>query len=98
MSWYLAVPTALLALLFAAGGVAALRTGWVLPWQRRHVHRVKLFGWAQLVIAAAFATKVATALFESPGADAGVGSASLVVLLAGFGLMVVAQRPAEAKS
>ncbi|MEU5220365.1 hypothetical protein AB0G79_29775 [Streptomyces sp. NPDC020807] len=93
MSWYLAVPSVLLALLFAAGGVAAVRTGWVLPWQRRHVHRVRLFGWAQLVIAAAFAAKVATGLFDDPGADAGLGSVSLLVLLGGFGLMVVSQRP-----
>ncbi|MGJ7418204.1 hypothetical protein AB9128_20410 [Streptomyces cinereoruber] len=51
MSWrsaYLALPSGIFALLLVAAGTAALRTGRLLPPQRRYVQRVELFGRAQL--------------------------------------------------
>ncbi len=50
---YLGVSVILLALLFAASGVAALTRGWVLPTSRKHVTRPRLYGWGQVAIAIA---------------------------------------------
>ena len=51
MGLYLAIPSVVVALLIAASGVAAVTRGWVLPWNRRRVRRVRLYGWGQLVMA-----------------------------------------------
>ncbi|MFB7113016.1 hypothetical protein [Streptomyces sp. NPDC056291] len=52
MKVYMAIPGVLMALLFAASGVAGITRGWVpprLPTNRRPVHRPRLYGWGQLV-------------------------------------------------
>ncbi|MET7495342.1 hypothetical protein [Streptomyces sp900116325] len=51
MRFYFAIPVVLLALLIAASGIAAITRGWVLPTNRRPVHRPRLYGWGQLVAA-----------------------------------------------
>ncbi|MFE0728235.1 hypothetical protein ACFW2X_08305 [Streptomyces antibioticus] len=51
MKLYIITAIVLLASLFAASGIAALTRGWVLPWNRRHVHRPRLHGAGQLVTA-----------------------------------------------
>ncbi|MFB7324434.1 hypothetical protein [Streptomyces sp. NPDC056190] len=54
MTVYMAIPGVLMALLFAASGVAGITRGWVpprLPTNRRPVHRPRLYGWGQLVCA-----------------------------------------------
>ncbi|MEV7234878.1 hypothetical protein AB0N06_13125 [Streptomyces sp. NPDC051020] len=53
MKLYIAIPAVLLALLFAASGIAGITRGWVLPTNRRAVHRPRLNGWGQLVAAVA---------------------------------------------
>ncbi|MFD6025498.1 hypothetical protein [Streptomyces griseoluteus] len=53
MDLYLAIPLVLLALLVAASGVAAVTRGWVLPWNRHRVRRVRRYGWGQLMVAVA---------------------------------------------
>ncbi|WP_327381764.1 hypothetical protein [Streptomyces sp. NBC_01207] len=53
MGLYLAVPIGVVALLIAVSGGATLSREWLSPWQRRHIVRPRLFGWAQLLIAAA---------------------------------------------
>ncbi|MER8237169.1 hypothetical protein ACIRQY_31590 [Streptomyces sp. NPDC101490] len=93
MSWYLAVPSAVLAVLLAAAGTAALRSGWVPPWQRRYVHRTALFGQALLVLAVAFAIQACGPLIDDPGTDSAIGVVKLLVMLGGFVLVVVSQRP-----
>lgn len=92
MSWSLVVPSVLGALL-VAGGVAAIRNGWILPFQRRRVYRTRLFGWAQLVMAAAFAAQVAGQLLDEGEARLVPGLVALFALLAGLVLAVLAQRP-----
>ncbi|MGW4706049.1 hypothetical protein [Streptomyces sp. NPDC004285] len=96
MSWYLAIPSAVLAALLLAGGVAALRTGWVTPWQRRWVHRPRLFGWAMLAVAGSAAFQASTALIDPRGVGAVVQGAALGLLLAGMILLTLSQRPARA--
>ncbi|MFE4678800.1 hypothetical protein [Streptomyces sp. NPDC056723] len=49
MKLYVAIPVVLLALLIAASGIAGITRGWVLPTNRRPVHRPRLYGWSQLV-------------------------------------------------
>ncbi|MFB6526460.1 MULTISPECIES: hypothetical protein [unclassified Streptomyces] len=92
MSWSVVVPSVLGALL-VAGGVAAIRNGWILPFQRRRVYRTRLFGWAQLVMAAAFAAQVAGQLLDEGEARLVPGLVALFALLGGLVLAVLAQRP-----
>ncbi|MFF2215284.1 hypothetical protein [Streptomyces antibioticus] len=51
MKLYLIAAIVLLSSLFAASGIAAITRGWVLPWNRRHVHRLRLHGAGQLLAA-----------------------------------------------
>ncbi|MEV7523483.1 hypothetical protein [Streptomyces sp. NPDC091371] len=90
---YFFIPMAVVALLLAVAGTAALTSGWLLPRQRKHIVRTRLFGWAQLLIAAALGVQSAgllpagssyQSLFIMPGA---------VGLLFGLVLITRAQRP-----
>ncbi|MEF9905202.1 hypothetical protein [Streptomyces sp. P9-A2] len=58
MRLYLAIPSVVVALLFAALGMAAITRGWVLPMNRRHVRHVRLYGWGQLVAAVGLCCQV----------------------------------------
>ncbi|WP_432044074.1 hypothetical protein [Streptomyces cadmiisoli] len=91
---YLAVPFVLVALLIAASGVAAITRGWVLPWNRRHIRRVRLYGWGQLIVAVGLCWQVVFGLLVS-----GIGVRQFMtltgsgLLLAGLIVMMVSQRP-----
>lgn len=93
MRLYLAVPSVVVALLFAASGVAAITRGWVLPWNRRHVRRVRLYGWGQSVAASGLCCQVVFGLVSSGigirqwGTLTGGG-----LLLTGLLVMAVSQR------
>ncbi|MFD4370986.1 hypothetical protein [Streptomyces sp. NPDC058486] len=89
MDWYI-LPGAF-ALLLAAGGVATLRTGFVLPWLRRRVQRVAVYGWAQLIMAGSFALQSAAGFAGDPAARSAVGIVALLALLAALVLLLVAQ-------
>ncbi|MGW3512329.1 hypothetical protein [Streptomyces sp. NPDC000994] len=68
MRLYLAIPLVLLALLIATSGVAAVTRGWVPPWNRRHVRRVRIHGCGQLVLAFALCWQVVFGLvISNPG-------------------------------
>ncbi|MFI9601852.1 hypothetical protein ACIHCX_18670 [Streptomyces sp. NPDC052043] len=93
MERYLVLPLVLLALLFAASGIATITRGWVLPMNRHRVYRVRLYGWGQLVAGFALCWQVVFGLVLS---DIGIrqwgtlfGSA---LLLTGIILMGVSQR------
>lgn len=94
MLLYLAIPSVLVALLFAASGVAAITRGWVLPWNRRHIRRVRLYGWGQLVAAFGLCCQVVFGLVISGigirqfGTLTGSG-----LLLTGLIVMGVSQLP-----
>ncbi|MEV7860974.1 hypothetical protein AB0O86_19615 [Streptomyces hirsutus] len=94
MRLYLAIPSVVVALLFAASGVAAITRGWVLPTNRRHVHRVRLYGWGQLVAAFGLCCQVVFGLvitgvgIREFGAVSGSG-----LLLTGLIVMMVSHRP-----
>ncbi|MFF3837727.1 hypothetical protein [Streptomyces sp. NPDC001930] len=92
MSWFLVVPS-VLGVLLVVGGVAAIRTGWILPFQRRRVHRTELFGWAQLVMAVAFGAQTAGQLLGEGEAGYVLGVVTMIALLGGLVLAIVAQRP-----
>ncbi|MEU1231050.1 hypothetical protein [Streptomyces sp. NPDC005828] len=92
MDWYVVIPGAL-ALLLALSGAAALRTGWMPPWQRRRVFRTALHGWGQLAMAAAFAIQTCGQLVDDPVLRSGLGVATLLGLLGGLVLLVLAQAP-----
>ncbi|MER7911999.1 MULTISPECIES: hypothetical protein [unclassified Streptomyces] len=96
MSWqsaYLALPSGIFALLLVAAGTAALRTGWLLPPQRRYVQRVELFGRAQLVMAGAFAVLTVSALLDDPALRSGVGTLAFAGIFCALVLIVRAQMP-----
>ncbi|MFJ2932640.1 hypothetical protein ACIO8G_07710 [Streptomyces sp. NPDC087219] len=92
MTWFPVVPS-VLAVLLVAGGVAAVRSGWILPFQRRRVHRTELFGWAQLVMAVAFGAQAAGLLLGEGEAGYVLGVVAMLALLGGLVLAIVAQRP-----
>ncbi|MFD3994464.1 hypothetical protein [Streptomyces sp. NPDC058548] len=92
MPWFLFVPS-VLGVLLVVGGVAAIRTGWVLPFQRRRVSHARLFGWAQLVMAVAFGIQVGGYFLGEGEARSVLGVVALLALLGGLVLVIVAQRP-----
>ncbi|MFI8789280.1 hypothetical protein [Streptomyces sp. NPDC055105] len=98
MTLYIAVPLALLALFYAAPGVAAVTRGWGAPMNRRHVHAPRIYGWGQLTVAFALCWQTAFGLLIS---DSGIRpSAPLIgsaILVAGFVVMMMGQR-ADGKS
>ncbi|MGX4694787.1 hypothetical protein [Streptomyces sp. JNUCC 63] len=92
MRLYLATPLVLLALLIAASGIAAVTRGWVLPWNRRSVRRVRLYGWGQLMLAFALCWQVVFGLVISGPDIREWGAASgIALLLTGIIVMIVSQ-------
>ncbi|MFB6706463.1 hypothetical protein ACFCW6_17340 [Streptomyces sp. NPDC056333] len=92
MKFYLAIPVVLLALLFAASGVAAVTRGWVLPMNRRHVRRPRLYGWGQLVAAFALCWQAVFGLVISDSDTRQWGNLTGgAILLAGLIVMMVGQ-------
>lgn len=80
--------------LIAASGVAAVARGWVFPGNRRPVHRVRLYGWGQLVVAAALCCQLVFGLVVD---DIGLRQWGTLtgggLLLTGFLVMAVSQGP-----
>ncbi|MFJ6568300.1 hypothetical protein ACIQNU_12805 [Streptomyces sp. NPDC091292] len=58
-AWAMAV----IAVLAAAEGVAAVRTGWVLPWIRRRVLRPRLWGYGMLITSIGVPLALTTPVF-----------------------------------
>ncbi|MET7512646.1 hypothetical protein ABZS88_04070 [Streptomyces sp. NPDC005480] len=93
MTLYIAVPLVLLALFYAATGVAAVTRGWMLPMNRRRVHAPRVYGWGQLMVAFALCWQTAFGLLT--GDSDTLPSAPLIgsaILVAGFIVMMVGQR------
>lgn len=90
---YLAVPIGVVALLLALSGVATLSRGWLFPWQRRHIVRPRLFGWAQLLIAATLGVELVGLLAVDSAYRSLVTMPGVVVLLFAMVLITRAQRP-----
>ncbi|MEU4269064.1 hypothetical protein [Streptomyces sp. NPDC026092] len=91
---YVGTGSAILGLLLLAGGVAALRHGWMFPYQRRWIHNAALYGWAQLVMAASFLTQgIAGALVDDRGARSVLNLVGIAALFGGLLLITLAQRP-----
>ncbi|GHB08209.1 hypothetical protein ACIQRS_29655 [Streptomyces termitum] len=83
---------AVMGLLVITLGVAALRTGWVLPVSRRHVTRPRLYGAGALVLGASLLLPGLSALRLLPGVSEEtrlLGGTGL--LLAGLLLLLVSQ-------
>ncbi|MET7382010.1 hypothetical protein ABZT08_24850 [Streptomyces sp. NPDC005526] len=78
---------AVLAALFVSGltamGVAAIRTGWVLPWGAHKILRPRLWGSGSLVLA------VGAALFMSPVASPGLADRFAVLPVVGWAVFLV---------
>ncbi|MEU9856560.1 hypothetical protein [Streptomyces sp. NPDC047974] len=89
MDWYL-IPGAS-ALLLAVSGVAALRTGFVLPWLRRRVRRVALHGWGQLVMGGSFALQSVSGFVGESAVGTAEGLVAAVSMVAALILLLVAQ-------
>lgn len=90
---YVLVPIGVIALLLAASGVAALGRGWLLTWQRRHIVRLRLFGWVRLLIAAALGSQVIGLPAVDPVYRSVVTVPGVEVVLLGLVLITRAQRP-----
>ncbi|MGW1711012.1 hypothetical protein ACWCP8_37535 [Streptomyces sp. NPDC002206] len=93
MKLYVAIPVVLLALLIAASGIAAMTRGWVLPTNRRPVHRPRLYGWGQLVAAFALCwQQVFFWMLSDPGTRQWGALSGGALLLTGLILMMVSHR------
>ncbi|MFF3618434.1 hypothetical protein [Streptomyces sp. NPDC002467] len=93
LGMYLAVPIGVVALLIAGSGGATLSRGWLFPWQRRHIVRPRLFGWAQLIIAAALGVELVGLLVVDSAYRSVVTMPGVVGLLFAMVLITRAQRP-----
>ncbi|MEU6522429.1 hypothetical protein ABZ892_06130 [Streptomyces sp. NPDC046924] len=92
MGLYLAIPSVVVALLIAASGVAAVTRGWVLPWNRRRVRRVRLYGWGQLVMASGLCCQVVFGLvIRGPSVRAWGAMSGIALLMTGCIVMMVSQ-------
>ncbi|MGW5276639.1 hypothetical protein ACWEQP_29645 [Streptomyces sp. NPDC004044] len=92
MHWYVVVPFAVMSTLAVVEGIAAIRTGWVVPWLRNKVFRPRLWGYASLLLAACLALQI----FDSPKTHFPFGGLGVIVGFIGSAMMVVARRPAKA--
>ncbi|MEU3278100.1 hypothetical protein [Streptomyces antibioticus] len=92
MKLYIVTAVLLLASLFAASGIAAITRGWVLPWNRRHVHRPRLHGAGQLVAAFALCWQVTFGFLVGVSGIRQIGTlAGSVMLLTGILMMAADQ-------
>ncbi|MER5891768.1 hypothetical protein [Streptomyces sp. NPDC001876] len=89
MNWYVAVPFAVMSMLAAVGGIAAIRTGWMLPRVRKKVFRPRLWGYASLLMAVCLALLI----FDSPKTHFPFGDLGMAGTLIALAMMSVAQRP-----
>lgn len=95
MRLYLGIPVVLLALLIAASGTAAITRGWVLPTNRKHVSRPKLYGWGQLVIAIALCCQAVFGLMTNDLDTRQWGTLTgSVLMVTGIVVLAVSQRTA----
>lgn len=89
---YIAIPLALVTLLIAASGVAAVTHAWMLPWNRRRVRSPGVHGWGQLVLAFALGWQLICGTLIS---DSGTRATGTLIgsglLLAGLIVMMVGQ-------
>ncbi|MET7311502.1 hypothetical protein ACWD7C_30765 [Streptomyces sp. NPDC005134] len=92
MRWYVVVPLAVMSTLATIEGIAAIRTGWVLPWLRNKVSRPRLWGYASLLMAACLALQI----FDSPKTHFPFGGLGEAGGLIGLAMMVVARWPVKA--
>ncbi|MFJ9643222.1 hypothetical protein ACWEPM_31420 [Streptomyces sp. NPDC004244] len=90
---YLALPVGAVALLLAASGTAALVRAWIPPWQRRYIVRPRLFGWAQLFVAAGLGIQLIGLLAVDAAYRPVITMPGVVVLLLALVLTTRAQRP-----
>ncbi|MER8047728.1 hypothetical protein [Streptomyces sp. NPDC094032] len=97
MTSYLAIPGIVLGIALVISGVAAIRSGWVFRWQRRHVQRPAVFGWAQLVVAAGLFLQAGSLLADDSVVRSAVSLAGLGVMLAGLLVSVGAQMSKRAR-
>ncbi|MCX4883357.1 hypothetical protein [Streptomyces sp. NBC_00847] len=95
MHTYLVVAGAPAVTLVAAGGIAALTTGWVMPWRRSRVLRPRLWGYGSLICAVGGGLYMFVGPFSGPpaGVRGDVAWCGWVAFMAGLGVQFLAQRP-----
>jgi hypothetical protein len=95
MHIYMAVAGALITVLMAAGGIAALTTGWVMPWRRSRVLRPRLWGFGWLICAVGWGLFMFLGPFVGPpaGLRGVVAWCGWAAFMAGLGVQVLSQRP-----
>jgi len=93
MNVYLAVLLILLALLFAASGVAAVTRSWVPPVSRKPIKRIRLYGLGQLLCALSLCC---LAVFGHIMSDVGIRQVGLLVgcafMLLGISVLAASYR------
>ncbi|MCW2902281.1 MAG: hypothetical protein JWO67_4546 [Streptosporangiaceae bacterium] len=97
MVWYVLAPGAVVSVLGAVGGVAAIRTGWLPPWMGGKTFRPRLWGYATLLASANLAAQVVGWAIADPRSKLLIISAGSVSLLVTFGLLLASQQPGRTR-
>ncbi|MGI5457729.1 hypothetical protein ACQEWB_32065 [Streptomyces sp. CA-249302] len=95
MHIYLVVAGTLVMSLMGALGIAALTTGWVIPWRRSKVLRPRLWGYGALMCVVGGSLFMFLGPFSGPpiGVRGGVAWCGWVAFMAGLGVQYLAERP-----
>ncbi|WP_369034940.1 MULTISPECIES: hypothetical protein [Streptomyces] len=96
MHWYLLGTAALMASGLVVCGAVAVRTGWVLPWQRRRVVRPEMWGYGLMLFGAGLLVQMAYSAFDGPGSSETLHTAAfitgLLLMIAGAWLQLLSTR------
>jgi hypothetical protein len=83
---YLLVANVIVVVLATVMGIAAIRTGWAVPWLRKRIHRPHLWGYGWLALSASSVVLITGDVFFT-GSEAVIVS-QYVLLLVSAGLMI----------
>jgi hypothetical protein len=96
MHWYLLGAAALMASGLVVCGAVAVRTGWVLPWQRRRVVRPQTWGYGLMLFGAGLLVQMAYSAVDTPGnsetLDAAAFITGMLLMVAGAWLQLLSTR------
>ncbi|MEU8764460.1 hypothetical protein [Streptomyces sp. NPDC048659] len=91
MGTFIGVVIVALGIAMLTGGIAAIRTGWLFPFQYRWVRRPAVQGWAQVLMGTAFLVQGGTLLLAGEDVRQAGSLVGMGVLIAGLALSTVAQ-------
>jgi hypothetical protein len=90
--WCLVGVGAVVSVVLAVGGVAAIRTGWLPRWMGKRTFRPRLWGYGALLQSTNFALQLVVWVIPSPHSQDLLRGAGFVLLLVALGLLQASQQ------